>query len=140
MSSVDNTHQPSIKEHLADKTIWQRGLYMLFFGLAYVVAETLMVLIAIFQFFAALITGTINGALHQFGANIASYILQIARFNTFNSEATPYPFGPWPGEVPGESPWTAPAQTEAAEIDPAVQPAQAPAETAGGEQDSRDNI
>lgn len=94
------------RERLVDGSIWLRGLYMLFFAIAYNIAEVIIVLLAIFQFFAVLITGRVNEVLLQFGNNLSVYAFDIFQFVTFNSEDRPFPFSPWPDEAPGGSEWT----------------------------------
>lgn len=114
-------NSPGVKTHLKNKGIWQRGLYMLFYSLAYAIAEALLVIVALFQFFAALFTGTINASLHKFGHNLSRYILQITQYLTFNSEVTPYPFAEWPGVDAEASPWsTTHSTTEAANTETAA--------------------
>ena len=95
------------KDNLADRNIWSRALFMLFFVLAYTVAETILTLLVIFQFIAALVTRHVNEPLQRFGTNLSSYVYQILQFQTFNSETRPYPFSDWPDEAPGETPWSA---------------------------------
>ena len=91
---------PDTKERMSDRTIWARGLYALFFVIAYSVAETILWLLAIFQFIAALVTGHVNDALLRFGANLSHFIFQILQFVTFNNETLPFPFSDWPDEEP----------------------------------------
>ena len=93
------------KEHLTDRNIWVRGLYMAFFALAYAVAEMLVVFVAVFQFVVALVTGSVNAAALKFGANLSAYITQILRFVTFNDEQLPFPFADWPDAETGDTPW-----------------------------------
>ena len=59
----------STRLNITRADIWTRGLYMLLFVLAYNLAEAAIVLTAIFQFFCALITGTVNEPLLQFSKN-----------------------------------------------------------------------
>ena len=94
------------KSRLTDKNIWVRGVYMLVYAVAYGVAEAVVTLVVIFQFLTALITGSVNDALHKFGMNLSAYLLQILQFQTFNSELRPFPFSDWPDEQPGETPWS----------------------------------
>ena len=88
----------STRLNITRADIWTRGLYMLLFVLAYNLAEAAIVLTAIFQFFCALITGTVNEPLLQFSKNATAYIKQVLEFLTFNSEERPFPFNPWPDE------------------------------------------
>lgn len=98
--------QKSTKDNLANRNIWVRGLYMLFYVIAYAVAETIVALTAIFQFVHALFTGRVNQPLQAFSANLSVYILQILEYVTFNSEFQPFPFADWPSASAGETPWS----------------------------------
>ena len=80
------------KSNLADRNIWVRLLYMLFYAITYAVAETILTLLVIFQFIAALVTGRVNDALLRFGANLSAYIFEVLQFVTFNDEKLPFPF------------------------------------------------
>lgn len=106
---------PETKERISDRTIWARGLYALFFVIAYSVAETILWLLAIFQFIAALVTGHVNDALLRFGANLSHFIFQILQFVSFNDETLPFPFSDWPDEEPTtKSAWV---KTNSSEVD-----------------------
>ena len=109
--------QQSTKDNLANRSIWARGLYMLFYVIAYAVAEAIVALVAIFQFVHALFTGSINPPLQAFSANLCAYILQILEYVTFNSEFQPFPFAEWPTAATGETPWSQ-ASTGAAQEAP----------------------
>lgn len=86
------------RENLIEGSIWVRGLHMLLFAIAYNVAEAMLALTAVFQFFCALITGKVNEPLLQFAKNGALYVQEVMEFLTFNSEIRPFPFTPWPNE------------------------------------------
>lgn len=96
----------AMKARLSDVSIWIRGLYMLLFVIAYNVAEILLTVIVIFQFFATLITGQPNESLRRFGGNLSAYFYQVINFLTFNDEAHPYPFSDWPDAPTTDTPWT----------------------------------
>ena len=106
------------RENVIDPSIWTRLLFMLLFGLAYAVAEAIFVVVAIFQFFAALFTGSVNKPLHSFGANLSHYIYQIVQFETFNSEERPFPFSDWPDVPVGDTPWSEDETTVSDPIEP----------------------
>lgn len=113
--------EPMTKERLADRNIWVRALYALFCLIAYSIAETILTLIVIFQFFAALLTGKVHEATLKFSTNLTAYVYQILQFVTFNSETLPFPFSDWPlKETDTDSPWaTGTAEPPAAETPPA---------------------
>lgn len=95
----------STRERLVDGNIWLRGLHMLIFLIAYNIAEIIIVLLAVFQFICALITGRANEPLLRFGKNLSVYVEDIFEFLTFNSEVRPFPFEPWPDEDAGGDSW-----------------------------------
>lgn len=97
--------EDQVRHHLISPNIWTRFLYMVLFAIAYSIAEFVIVCIAIFQFFAALITGRVNEPLLRFGNNLSTYVYQIFRYQTFNSEVRPFPFTDWPDEPQAENDW-----------------------------------
>ena len=76
--------------------LWKRGLYMVFFFVVYRVVDVVIVLIALTQFVIKMTTGEINLQLQRFGQALSEYFYQIMRFQTFNTDEKPYPFGSWP--------------------------------------------
>ena len=115
------------KNRLADRSIWVRALYMIIMVIAYSIGETLLIIISVFQFLCALITGRVNESLHAFGANLSAYMYDILQFATFNSEYLPFPFNDWPDVEPGDTPWSADAEPEQA-VEPVVEPVVEPEE------------
>lgn len=85
-----------IKKNLKEDKNWWRALHMLLFAILYNVAEIVLVAVAIFQLFAVLLTGKTNERLLKLGQGLSTYIYQVMRFLTFNSNYQPYPFGAWP--------------------------------------------
>ncbi|HSH43975.1 MAG TPA: DUF4389 domain-containing protein [Arenicellales bacterium] len=92
------------------RSIWMRALFMLLFAIIYSIAEIVVVLVAVFQFFCVLITGAGNARVLSLGQGLSTYVYQILVFETFNSERLPFPFDVWPGDSgtaagrpPGES-------------------------------------
>ena len=116
-----------MKSRLTSKDVWVRGLYMIFFLIAWGLAEILLLFSALFQFLSALFTGSANLPLLRFGQNLSRYHYQIAQFVTFNTEVRPFPFSDWPDDAPGGERWldngetvaAAPAETGAEEVEPA---------------------
>jgi hypothetical protein len=95
----------TLKHRLTSGEFWTRALYMILFGIAYSVAEIVLTLVVIFQFFAALFTSRVNEPLLKLGQNLSRYIYQIIRFETFNTEEKPFPFSDWPDEAPTSDYW-----------------------------------
>ncbi|MGI9287485.1 MAG: DUF4389 domain-containing protein [Pseudomonadales bacterium] len=88
---------------LDEPSIWKRALYMLLFVIIYGVAEIVIYGVVIFQFFAIVITGQSNDQLLSFGQTLSTYVYQIMRFLTFNSEQHPFPIGAWPQGAPADN-------------------------------------
>ncbi len=119
--------ESTTKENLTDRSKWVRILYMVFFALAYAVAELLFWLVTLFQAVVVLVTGRANEAALTFGHNLSVYIYQIVQFETFNDEHLPFPFNDWPDETPdADNRWLADDVTQAEEP-PAAE--EAPVET-----------
>jgi hypothetical protein len=53
--------------------------------------------IAVFQLISLLLTGQINQNLLPFGQGLSTFLYQVLRFLTFNTEEKPFPFSEWPG-------------------------------------------
>ena len=98
--------EDDVKQRLSNRDLWTRALFMVLFVFAYSIAELVITLIVIFQFFSVLFTGRANTPLLEFGANTSAYVYQILRFQTFNTETRPFPFSSWPEEEAGGSQWT----------------------------------
>ncbi len=75
---------------------WLRGLFMLLFLIFFGVAETLLGLLALLQFLWLVITGRPNDALRRFGASLALWLADAARFQACASDDKPFPWKPWP--------------------------------------------
>jgi hypothetical protein len=100
------------KANLTNESIWVRLVYMVVLAIGYGVAEAVVLVVAIFQFFAALTTAQINRSLHKFSANLVVYVYQIIQFETFNTEKKPFPFSAWPDVAAGETAWLTPDDAE----------------------------
>lgn len=85
-----------IKESVKDSSTWVRILYMLLFGLAYSVAEFVLITTVVVQVLFKLFTGDVNENLRVFGKQTSRYIYDVMLFLSFNTEERPFPFAPWP--------------------------------------------
>ena len=86
-----------IKQHLKAQATWMRGLYILIFSIIYSVAEVVLAAVVFFQFLTTLFTGNKNERLLEFGDNLSTFIYQILKYLTYNSDDKPFPFDEWPG-------------------------------------------
>jgi len=92
----DNQRGTDIKSHVKDRSTWMRLVYMLILAVAWTVAEVVLVAVVVLQFLAKLFTGNPIDSLVEFGRNVAVYMAEIVRFQTFASEDLAFPFKPWP--------------------------------------------
>jgi hypothetical protein len=105
-----------MKSRLTSSDVWVRGLYMLFFAIAWGLAEVVLSFCVVFQFIGVLFTGSANQRLLRFGQNLSRYHYRIAQFVSFNTEEKPFPFADWPDDEPGGERWQdrEPAPTDSA--------------------------
>lgn len=79
----------------AENNVWLRGLWMLLFALFFAVAEALLWLLALVQFFWMLFAKARNQPIADFGEDVADWVGRITRFQTGASEDRPFPFAKW---------------------------------------------
>lgn len=90
--------EPEVKSHVQKRSTWIRLLYMLILAAAWTIAEIVLVAVAVLQFLTLLFTGKTLDNLMSFSRNLAAYMADIVRFQTFVTEDLTFPFAPWPSE------------------------------------------
>jgi len=118
---------PDLKARLTSRDLWIRLVYMILFAIAYSLAKLLMTVVVILQFIFILLSGSANEPLLKLGQNLARYIADIIRFQSFNTEDKPFPFADWPEEPPGGERWLGPDVDSPAPDDPVAPAAPAAA-------------
>lgn len=103
--AAEDAESGKIEENLRSRTTWLRLLFMCIYGLFACLAGMIGTVIVAIGFFWVLFTGEVNRELRQVGQAIASYMFDIIRYLTFNTDDKPFPFGGvWPsGEATEES-------------------------------------
>ena len=91
-----------LKTHLTSRETWVRLLYILLFAVIYAVAEVVIAAVVVFQFFHVLATGRRNPRVLALGLALSTFVYQVLRFVTFNTDAAPWPFAEWPGGTGGD--------------------------------------
>jgi hypothetical protein len=89
-----------LKQNLTAGATWVRVLYMVLFGVAFYIAEFVLVAVVIVQLIAKLFGGSTLAQLDRFGAQLAVYFRELTAFLTYASETRPFPVGPWPDAQP----------------------------------------
>lgn len=75
---------------------WQRLLAMVVLGMGFGVAQSIMFLIALFQFIWTFAGKEPNEELLDFSKSLTKWIVQTSEFLTFISEDRPFPWAKWP--------------------------------------------
>ena len=90
-----------MKENIKSRATWLRALYMLLFVFIFHVAEAVLAAVVVFQLLVVIFTAQPNARLLRFGQDLGTFIYQIVRFLTYNTEDRPFPFSEWPeGTLP----------------------------------------
>ena len=89
-----------VKENLSSTDTWMRVLYMFLMVIFYSLAEVVLTAVVILQLVLVLLTGKKNDRLLKLGQSLSTYIYQVMKYLTFNSEYKSYPFGAWPNGEP----------------------------------------
>lgn len=80
---------------VAPKGIWMRGLMMLILALMFALAETVLGVVAVVQFFWMLFAKEKNKMLANFGADLGDWLAATARFQSGATEEKPFPWAKW---------------------------------------------
>ena len=78
------------------KDVWKRGLFMLFFAIAFGFGQMVLNTVAIVQFLWLLFAREPNNPLARFGNSLAIWLADVARFQTCATDERPFPWRPWP--------------------------------------------
>ena len=82
-----------IEENIKSRSTWMRLLFMVIYYVLATLASAIGSVVVVLGFFWVLFTGEKNRQLQQAGQVVASYIYEIIRFLTFNTDEKPFPFG-----------------------------------------------
>ena len=97
----DNKPGNPIEENLKSRVTWMRGLFMLISCALVSVAFAAGSLIVVLGFFWVLFTGEVNQQIQRVGQSLATYLYNVARYLTFNTDEKPFPLGgDWPTGSP----------------------------------------
>ncbi len=80
----------------SQRALGVRVLLMLFSCIAFQLAASVLLAVAVVQLLLAALAAGPNERLRDFGAAIGRYLAQIAGFVAFRSEDAPFPFSDWP--------------------------------------------
>jgi Flp pilus assembly protein TadB len=89
-----------LSQHVKSRSTWVRFVFMLLFAVIFYIAAMVLFAVAAIQFLFKLFSGDANERLAGFGASLARFLEQVARFLTYNTEVMPFPFSDWPEGAP----------------------------------------
>lgn len=75
---------------------WARLPYLVLFVVAFELSKAVMYFVLVVQFLLRVTTGHANERLRGFGGHLGRYVRDIVAFLTYESDAMPFPFAPWP--------------------------------------------
>jgi Flp pilus assembly protein TadB len=97
----NGTGDYTIQTHVKSRSTWLRLFFMIVFVFVGGIARIVTVAVVVVQFFWVLLTGDRNQPLLSFGQSLATFVYQIVRYLTFNTEERPFPFDlDWPAGPP----------------------------------------
>ena len=97
--AVEEPESSKIEQNVKSRTTWLRLLFMALFGVIISLTGMVGTAIVVIGFFWVLFKGEVNPELRSIGQAIASYMYEIVRYLTFNTDDKPFPFGgAWPSE------------------------------------------
>ncbi len=80
------------KQSEQKQRVWLRLLFMIIFAVLFGISETILAVGAVLQFGFLLFTGKRNDSIADFGAKLADWMRDVARFQTAVTEDKPFPF------------------------------------------------
>lgn len=86
------------RNNLTNKETWMRLIYIVLFVIAFNIAEILIAIITVVQFFTVLFTRASNPRLQTLGGDLGEYIRDVVGFLTYRTDHMPYPVSDWGNE------------------------------------------
>ncbi|NWF36308.1 DUF4389 domain-containing protein [Mariprofundus sp. KV] len=87
-----------LKENVMDTNIWLRLVFMLLFAVVFAATRVVLVAVIAIQFLWVLFTANRNEKLLSFASQLATFLYQIYRYLSFNTEKRPFPFDDFPSD------------------------------------------
>ncbi len=85
------------RANLTKSSTWTRLIFIVLFSITFNVAEVVIAVITVVQFFTVLLSGgEPNKRLQDFGRTLGAYLRELVAFLAYESDDKPFPVGPWP--------------------------------------------
>jgi uncharacterized membrane protein len=88
-------HDQTGSTYAPQPSVWMRGLFMVIFAVFFNVAQTVLGVIAVVQFFWMLFAKEKNRALAEFGQSLGRWLARVAEFQSGASDEKPFPWDRW---------------------------------------------
>jgi hypothetical protein len=93
----EETKARPVEENLKSRSTWLRLVFMFVYYMLLTLASMVGSVVVVLGFLWVLFTGEVNQSLQQAGRGIASYVYEVIRYLTYNTDDKPFPFGnEWP--------------------------------------------
>lgn len=89
----DEPSGSAIEENIKSRSTWLRLVFMLVFYAIAILTSAVASVVVVLAFLWVLFTGERNRQLQQAGQAVASYLYEIMRYLSFNTDDKPFPFG-----------------------------------------------
>jgi hypothetical protein len=87
--------QQEINDNIKKISTWRRIFFMLVFTVIVSLVRVLLWTVILLQVGSALLTGTPNQNILNFGRTLSAYLYHILLFLTYNTDKIPFPFSDW---------------------------------------------
>lgn len=87
--------QEQINENIKKISTWKRIFFMLVFTVIVGLVRILLWAVILLQVASALLTGSANQNILNFGQTLSAYLYHILLFLTYNTDHLPFPFSDW---------------------------------------------
>jgi len=87
--------QKEINDNIKKISTWKRIFFMLVFTVIVSMVRVLLWTVILLQVGSALLTGSPNKNILNFGQTLSAYLYHILLFLTYNTDTLPFPFADW---------------------------------------------
>lgn len=84
-----------INDNLKKISTWKRIFFMMVYSVIVGFVRILLWAIVLLQVASALVTGSPNKNILDFGSKLSAYLYHILLFLTYNTDKLPFPFSDW---------------------------------------------
>ncbi len=87
--------EQDINDNLKKISTWKRIFFMMVYSVIVGLVRMLLWAVVLLQIASALLSGSPNENILNFGSKLSAYLYHILLFLTYNTEKLPFPFSDW---------------------------------------------